>query len=69
MINSAISAFYYLAVVVQMYFRSAPEGAETIPLNLNGPITVTLAVAAIVTIVLGVWPTPLVNLNSLGLFG
>jgi NADH-quinone oxidoreductase subunit N len=69
MINSAISAFYYLAVVVQMYFRSAPEGAETIPLNLNGPITVTLAVAAIVTIVLGVWPTPLVNLTSLGLFG
>jgi hypothetical protein len=30
---------------------------------------VTLAVAAIVTIVLGVWPTPLVNLTSLGLFG
>ncbi|MBI1879358.1 MAG: NADH-quinone oxidoreductase subunit N [Chloroflexi bacterium] len=70
MINSAISAFYYLAVVVQMYMRSpTADSEETVPLNLNGPITVTLAVAAIVTVVLGVWPTPLVNLTSLGLFG
>ncbi|MCK6624757.1 MAG: NADH-quinone oxidoreductase subunit N [Anaerolineae bacterium] len=69
MINSAISAFYYLAVVVQMYMRPASDGQESIPLNLNGPITFTLAVAAVVTIVLGIWPTPLVNLTSLGLFG
>lgn len=70
MINSAISAFYYLAVVVQMYMRPTPaDSGEIVPLNLNGPITVTLAVAAIVTVVLGVWPTPLVNLTSLGLFG
>jgi NADH-quinone oxidoreductase subunit N len=72
MINSAISAFYYLAVVVQMYMRPVAitgDGRETGPLNLNGPITVTLAIAAIITIVLGLWPTPLVNLTSLGLFG
>jgi NADH-quinone oxidoreductase subunit N len=69
MINSAISAFYYLAVVVQMYMRSAAAEEETAPLNLNGPLTVTLALAAIVTIALGIWPTPLVNLTSLGLFG
>ncbi|MBE7556239.1 MAG: NADH-quinone oxidoreductase subunit N [Anaerolineales bacterium] len=70
MINSAISAFYYLAVVVQMYMRSAPvDGGEIAPLHLNGPVTITLALAALVTIVLGVWPTPLVNLTALGLFG
>lgn len=70
MINSAISAFYYLAVVVQMYMRSAPaDSGEAVPLHLNGPVTVTLALAALVTIVLGVWPTPLVNLTALGLFG
>lgn len=70
-INSAISAFYYLAVVVQMYMRpvSAETQAEAAPLNLRGPVTVTLAVAAIITVVLGVWPTPLVNLTALGLFG
>ncbi|GIK43702.1 MAG: NADH-quinone oxidoreductase subunit N [Chloroflexota bacterium] len=70
MINSAISAFYYLAVVVQMYMRSAPaDSGEAVPLHLNGPVTVTLALAALVTIVLGIWPTPLVNLTALGLFG
>ncbi len=72
MINSAISAFYYVGIVVQMYMRPAAiagDGGETAPINLSGPITVTLAVAAIVTIVLGLWPTPLVNLTSLGLFG
>lgn len=72
MINSAISAFYYLGVVVQMYMRSPAEaerGGETAPINLSGPVLVTLAVAGIVTIILGVWPTPLVNLASLGIFG
>ena len=71
-INSAISAFYYIGVVVQMYMRSPAEAKEAeaaAPLNLTGPITITLAVAAIVTVVLGVWPTPLVNLTALGIFG
>jgi NADH-quinone oxidoreductase subunit N len=71
MINSAISAFYYLGVVVQMYMRPAPAAGsgEIVPLHLNGPVAVTLALAALVTIVLGIWPTPLVNLTALGLFG
>jgi NADH-quinone oxidoreductase subunit N len=71
-INSAISAFYYVGVVVQMMMRppvEAEEGAEAVPVNLTGPVTVTLAVAAIVTVILGVWPTPLVNLTALGIFG
>lgn len=71
-INSAISAFYYLGVVVQMYMRSPAEGeaaADAAPINLSVPITVTLAASVIVTILLGVWPTPLVNLTSLGIFG
>lgn len=73
MINSAISAFYYLGVVVQMYMRSPDDEAQTgaaSPLNLSFPMTVTLAITGIVTILLGIWPTPLVNLTTLqGLFG
>jgi NADH-quinone oxidoreductase subunit N len=70
-INSAISAFYYLGIVVQMYMRPAAADldAETYPLKLTGPMVVTLAVAAIVTIIFGIWPTPLVNLTSLAVFG
>ncbi|MDX1523547.1 MAG: NADH-quinone oxidoreductase subunit N, partial [Anaerolineae bacterium] len=71
MINSAISAFYYLSVIIQMYMRSADEAdeVEPAPIALGGPVTVTLAIAGIVTILLGVWPTPLVTLTSLGVFG
>jgi NADH-quinone oxidoreductase subunit N len=72
-INSAISAFYYLGVVVQMYFRPAPaspEGeAEALPIKLGGPVVITLAAAVIIVIVLGIWPTPLINLASLAAFG
>jgi NADH-quinone oxidoreductase subunit N len=73
MINSAISAFYYLGVVVQMYMRSSSDEVQTAttsPINLNFPATLTLAITGIVTILLGVWPTPLVNLTTLqNLFG
>ena len=68
-INSAISAFYYVGVVVQMYMRSPAEiddAGEATPINLTGPVTVTLAIAAIVTVILGVWPTPLVNFDYPG---
>jgi len=71
-INSAISAFYYVGVVVQMYMRPPVEAGdedEASPINLTGPVTITLAVAAIVTVILGLWPTPLVNLTALGIFG
>jgi NADH-quinone oxidoreductase subunit N len=69
-INSAISAFYYLGVIVQMYMRPPAEAeAAAAPINLSGPIVVTLAASVIVTILLGLWPTPLVNLTSLGIFG
>ncbi len=71
-VNSAISAFYYVGVVVQMYMRppvEAEDVEEVVPINLTVPVAVTLGLAAIVTIVLGVWPTPLVNLTSLGIFG
>jgi len=73
MVNSAISAFYYLAVVVQMYMRSPAEAeqgeVEPAPINLHWPVGVTLAVAGVVTILVGLWPTPLWNLISLGVFG
>ena len=72
MINSAISAFYYLGVVVQMYMRSVAadeDGVEAPAFKLTGPIMVTLVVTAIVTVVFGIWPTPLFNLASLAAFG
>jgi len=70
-INSAISAFYYLGVVVQMYFKPAAEEQTdaALPIKLRGSAAVVLAVAAVVTLVFGLWPAPLVNLTSLAIFG
>ncbi len=71
-LNSAISAFYYLGVVVQMYMRPATldgDGAEPAPIRLSGPVIVTLTVAAIMTIMLGIWPGPLLDLTALAAFG
>ncbi len=70
-INSAISAFYYVGIVVQMYMRSPNEAPDQSfpPIQYTWPVGVTLAVSAVVTLVLGAWPAPLWNLISLGLFG
>ncbi|MCB0164736.1 MAG: NADH-quinone oxidoreductase subunit N, partial [Anaerolineae bacterium] len=72
MINSAISAFYYLGIVVQMYMRpvaTAEDGDVAPALKLSAPVVVTLVVTAIVTVLFGIWPTPLVDLTSLAVFG
>ncbi|MEM7346544.1 MAG: NADH-quinone oxidoreductase subunit N [Chloroflexota bacterium] len=70
MINSAISAFYYLSVVVQMYMRPVnDEVVEATPLHLGIPVTVTLIVSGLLTIALGLWPTPLIDLATLAVFG
>jgi len=51
-----------------MYMRSPAEG-EAVPVNLSFPVTITLVIAGVVTLLLGIWPTPLVNLTALGVFG
>jgi len=70
-LNSAVSAFYYLGVVVQMYMRPVPEDAAATaqPLKLSAPIAVALGVTAVITVIFGVWPAPLVALTSLAIFG
>lgn len=65
-INSAISAFYYLGVVVQMYMRSpVEEGEQPASVNLEAAIGTAVLLAMLVTIVLGVWPGPVANMVAL----
>ncbi|MFQ5614427.1 MAG: NADH-quinone oxidoreductase subunit N [Anaerolineae bacterium] len=66
-INSAVSAFYYLGVVVQMYMRD-PE-AEPAPVNLALATRVVLAIGVVVTVAVGLFPASLVDLAVSGLFG
>ena len=56
--------------VSEIWEMITDEPCESLqPINLGGPVTITLAIAAIITIVLGVWPTPLIDLAALASFG
>jgi NADH-quinone oxidoreductase subunit N len=79
-INSAISAFYYLGVVVQMYMRAPAEyvpslggerseGKKPATVNLEVAIGTAVLLAMLFTVALGLWPGPvarLVAMMSLG---
>jgi NADH-quinone oxidoreductase subunit N len=57
-INSVVSAYYYLRVVVVMYMREG-ERAEA---PVCPALQVGLGVAALAIVVLGLWPAPILDL-------
>ena len=61
-LNSAISLYYYIRVVVFMYVKKETMGSEPVP---NAPLTVALVVAVVMTVVLGVYPRLLFELADL----
>ncbi|MDH3255064.1 MAG: proton-conducting transporter membrane subunit, partial [Acidobacteriota bacterium] len=58
-LTSAISLYYYMGIVVQMYFK-APADQSPLPLEAPG-LTGAVAVCAIVTVLLGILPETLVE--------
>ncbi|MBI5026876.1 MAG: NADH-quinone oxidoreductase subunit N [Nitrospirae bacterium] len=58
-IFSAISAYFYLRVVMYMYMK---EPKEEVALTVSGSMSLALAITAIMTIILGVFPSILLNL-------
>jgi len=63
MINSAIAAYYYLRVVVAMYFE--PTSSESaIERRTWSALRIGVAVSAIVTIAIGIWPSVWAGLFS-----
>lgn len=58
---SAVAAFYYLRVVVLMYFAEPPENSPTIAIP-GWTTSVALTVSVVVTIGLGVFPQPILDL-------
>ena len=69
MLNSAIGAYYYLRIVVSMYFDEPTAETLTESPNYSLPITVTLGIAAVFTIALGVLPSLWTNLVETGVMG
>jgi NADH-quinone oxidoreductase subunit N len=59
-LSSAIAAFFYIRVIVMMFFTDAEDDTVTVTIpSLYTNITIWLA--AILTIVLGVFPTPILD--------
>ena len=55
MINSAIGLYYYLRVTVAMYFEQ--PGAETVTERSEGGLVrLSVVVAAVFTILIGIYP-------------
>jgi NADH-quinone oxidoreductase subunit N len=60
---SAVAAFYYLRIVVMMYFADPPENAPTVAIP-GWTSSVALTVGAVVTVLLGVFPQPIIDLAT-----
>jgi NADH-quinone oxidoreductase subunit N len=58
-IFSVVSAFFYLRVVMYMYMKE-PEGE--VELSMSRPVGISLAVTAFMVLLLGVYPSILLNL-------
>jgi len=57
-INAAIGGYYYLRVIGVMYLRDA---IKPLPAKRPAPVVLTIAVCAVLTIVGGVYPNPVVQ--------
>ncbi len=58
-VNSAISLFYYMRVVMVMYMRELPP--QGIALNPSATLSLALLLAAVGTLLLGIFPGPLLE--------
>ena len=61
LLASAVAAFFYLRVIVLMYFSEPAEGGPTVAVP-SALTTVALTITAVVTLVLGIIPQPLLDL-------
>ena len=61
LVASTVSAFYYLRVVVMMYFAEPAENGPTVSIP-SAFTTISITVGAAATLVLGVFPQPLLDL-------
>ncbi|MDX8036345.1 NADH-quinone oxidoreductase subunit NuoN [Lentzea sp. BCCO 10_0856] len=67
LVASAVAAFFYLRVIVLMYFSDpAPDGPTvTVP---GAFTTIAITLGAVVTLVLGLWPTFVLDWAGTGTF-
>ncbi|MBU6242838.1 MAG: NADH-quinone oxidoreductase subunit NuoN [Acidobacteria bacterium] len=67
-LSSAIAAFFYIRVIVMMYFAESQDDSLTVV--IPSPLTsISIWVSGAVTLILGVYPAPVLNtINTLATF-
>ncbi|MDR3580546.1 MAG: NADH-quinone oxidoreductase subunit N [Oryzomonas sp.] len=60
-LTALVAVFFYLRVVVALYMRPV-DGAEAAARRLTGSEALALAIPTLVTVVMGVYPSPLLDL-------
>jgi NADH-quinone oxidoreductase subunit N len=64
-LNSVVSAYYYLRVVAAMYMQESAAPDEVGPSRICPAFQVGVGLASMAIIILGVWPVPIVDLARL----
>jgi NADH-quinone oxidoreductase subunit N len=59
-LSSAIAAFFYIRVIVLMFFKDPIEDGTSVVIP-SALTTTTIAVTSLITLVLGIFPAPLIN--------
>ena len=59
-LSSAIAAFFYIRVIVLMFFKDPVEDGTSVVIP-SIYTQITIIVSAVVTLALGIYPTPLIN--------
>lgn len=62
-VNTAISLYYYARFIKAMFIGEATS-EQQIPLSLSAPLKTCVAVAAILTVLLGVYPQPFASISG-----
>jgi|SRR5579871_405193 len=63
LLNSAVAAYYYLRILVVMYFREPGEAAENIP-PAGAALQIAVYAAALGTVLLGIFPSTVLDFAS-----
>jgi NADH-quinone oxidoreductase subunit N len=67
-ITSVVSAGYYLPVIMSMYMQPARAPMVYFDRGLAGSARLAVAVAVVLMLVLGVWPTAMLHLSDAAAF-
>ena len=59
-LSSAVAAFFYIRVIVLMFFKDPVEDGTSVVIP-SALTTVTISVSAVVTLILGIYPAPLID--------